>query len=317
MSNAAYKMEQINYLDTLFSSGKRYKPEELAELLYKLNSDGKGGTSIKTVYRLLKEMKEDFHAPIVKDEENRRYYSCDKTVMLPSFVARAENFHFVKIVNNLLETIKDTPIYEKAEKVFKELSICAPNKSSLTDVSAPSRVIFLGAPASDIKSEVYNTILNGMEMNKHLIIYYYNYKKKIVEKKGVQPYQLIYDKGIWDLWCYDCLSKERRQYNVSRIRNVEIVNEPFTLPKDYDYHNETPGTFGCYRDVGKKDHYSILFKRDSYAYIYAKDRVWGLNQTTDESRDDGIVISFDNNQSKLIERWVLALTLKHKMGNVV
>ena len=249
-------------------------------------------------------MKKELKAPIAIDENHKRYYSCERTVMLPGCVARAENFHFVAVLNNLLETIKNTPVYEQAQKVFSELSILAPSQNSYGQAdTAPSRVIFLGAPATEIGDSIWNTIFTAMEKNCHIVIEY-DMQTNII-KRGIRPYQLIFDNGLWDLWGYDCVNRQKQQYNLSRIKSVELRPETFELPDDYDYRNETPGTFGCYRDIGAPmTHYKIHFRKGSYAGIFARDRVWGLNSSI-KYDDEGTIISFDNNQFLPILRWIL------------
>lgn len=307
MSNASSKINQINYIDKMLSKGGRYTPQEISDLLSDLETDG--GTSVKTVYRLLDKMKKEFHAPIAVDENNRRYYTNDQTVMLPGYIARAENFHFVEIVKNLLSTLKGTPVYEEAEKVFTELSILVPTKSGAqgkSEDSAPARVIFLGAPAAEIQDSTWNTIFSAMEKNVHIVIEYDLPGKGKTEKKGVRPYQLIFDNGIWDLWGYDCINRRPQLYNLCRIKKIELNQEFFDLPNDFDFRNVTPGTFGCFRDLNKDTmtHYRIHFRKGSYAETFAKDRVWGANYFAEED-DTGTIISFENNQFLPILRWIL------------
>ena len=306
MSNAATKINQIDFIDRILSKGGRYTPQEISELLDEYGRSG--GTSVKTVYRLLDKMKKEFHAPIVVDSQNRRYYSNDKTVMLPGYIARAENFHFIEIVKNLLETLKGTPIYDEAEKVFTELSIFAPTKSARNQSnsdSAPARVVFLGAPAADVQDSIWNTIFTAMEKSCHIVIEYEMPGQESI-KRGIRPYQLIFDNGIWDLWGYDCVNRRPQLYNLCRIKKIELRDEYFDLPEDYQFKNVTPGTFGCYRDLDKTSmtHYKIHFRHGSYAETYAKDRVWGLNPYIEED-ETGTIISFENNQSAPILRWIL------------
>ena len=302
MSNAATEINRIIFIDRLLSNGKKYTPDEIAELLEL--SESNGGTSVKTVYRILKEMKEDFHAPIAVDDKHRRYYTCDKTLMLPSYITRADNLNFINIVRNILETIKDSPVYPKAEKIFNELFCIVPSVCNKT--SATSRVIFLGAPAADVPDAIWNTIYNAMEKNYHIVIEYRLTGHNKTIKRGIRPYQLIFDDGIWDLWGYDCINRQKQQYNLCRIKSVEIKPELFELPDDFDYRNETPGTFGCYRDTKKKGMtcYKIHFEKGSYVEAYAKDRIWGNNSSVTED-ETGTTISFENNQFLPILRWVL------------
>ena len=68
----------------------------------------------------------------------------------------------------------------------------------------------------------------------------------------------------------------------------------------------TPGTFGCFVDVGgeKMTRYKIRLAKGSYAESFARERVWGLNPSVTTTKE-GTVISFDDNQYLPILRWVL------------
>ncbi|MBR5096613.1 MAG: WYL domain-containing protein, partial [Treponema sp.] len=174
--------------------------------------------------------------------------------------------------------------------------------------AAANRVIFLGAPASDVRDSIWSEIYKAMEGNYHIGIKYVSSGKSQQVSRGVRPYQLIFDDGIWDLWGYDCVKKTTRLFNLSRIKSVEIKKyaDRFTLPKDYDFHNVTPGTFGCFRDADtdKMTHYKILLAKGSYAESFASERVWGLNPSVKTTKD-GTIISFDDNQYLPILRWIL------------
>ena len=123
----------------------------------------------------------------------------------------------------------------------------------------------------------------------------------------MQPYQLIFDNGIWELWAY-CLRQKHegmKLFNLSRISSVEILElaGKFVLPKNYTFKNFVVGNFGCFNDENPQI-YKIKFPKDSYAWRYSKDRIWGAKQTIDEC-DDGYILSFEASQFKPILRWIL------------
>ena len=50
--------------------------------------------------------------------------------------------------------------------------------------------------------------------------------------------------------------------------------------------------------------YKIKFPKDSYAWLYSKDRTWGGNQTIEET-ESGYILSFEASQFKPVLRWIL------------
>ena len=311
-----YKRFQL--IDEFFASGKRATVKELAEYFDRIMDQSDFnltcGFSDKILYKVLNAMRDELNAPLQKDNENRFYYSSTKTLTKPGFLSREETGKTIRMINHLLETIKDSPIYEEAAKLCSDITNEAPlidryGKEMKNEMnSAPNRVIFLGAPASDVRDSIWSDIYKTMEDNYHISIKYVAPGHTESVSRGVRPYQLIFDDGIWDLWGYDCVKKQNHLYNLSRIKSVEIKtqSERFVLPADYDFHKITPGTFGCYRDTDTPGmcHYRIRLAKGSYAESFARERVWGLNPQIEET-ESGTVISFDDNQYLPILRWVL------------
>ena len=209
------------------------------------------------------------------------------------------------IISNFLETIKDSPVYEKAkdflEKEKDKLDYSKDDKENF------SRIVFTGAPQSSINQEFWNAIYEAMQENNPINIQYKGEGKKDCSLYTLRPYQLIFDNGSWELWA-ECLKKKHegmKLFNLSRIKRVDILKKQanFLLPSDYNFLHTLSGNFGCYNDRMPR-RYKIKFEKDSYAYLYSKDRIWGDNQTFEEI-DDGYILCFEATQYKPILRWVL------------
>ena len=165
----------------------------------------------------------------------------------------------------------------------------------------------MGAPEADIKKEIWDKIYKAMGMNAVLQMDYTPEVKNKSETYKVQPYQLIFDNGIWELWAY-CLRQKHegmKLFNLSRISSVAILElaGKFVLPKNFTFKNFVVGNFGCFNDENPQI-YKIKFPKDSYAWRYSKDRIWGAKQTVEEC-DDGYILSFEASQFKPILRWIL------------
>ncbi|MCR4790349.1 MAG: WYL domain-containing protein [Treponemataceae bacterium] len=315
---------RIMAIDRLLSSGRHYGIDELCKAVeseFSLYEDSsyRSGFDKKTIYKVIKAMKEELELPIGNDADGF-FYTEDSGLSGPAFLSRSETYKTLEMLENLLEAIKDSPVYEEASSLMKDLSMMAPLKKSFgnsyskkKEIPAGQRIVFLGAPATDIHTSTWNTINKAMENNYYLKIVYRPAGRENTIHCGYKPYQLIFDNGIWNVWGYDMLNKEKKQFNLTRIVSVELTDETFELPDDYDFHNVTPGTFGVYRDY-LDEHpgmvtYKIWFRKSSYAEKYATERKWG-NPALDgspfvEQVDDGSIISFSNNQFLPILRWVL------------
>lgn len=283
--------------------------EEMSKLLKR--SGFESGTSVKTIYR---RMRPELFKKGVEQKGNKYYYTRKSTAMNYDAI----NEHYSKkleeltIISNFLETIKDSPVYEKAKQfvenqIPKSKSYVRNKEIDDAGAESASRVIFMGAPASSVKTEVWDKLYSALSKNCFVVIEYKAEGREKSEKYAVKPYQLIFDNGAWELWG-DCTKpdhKGRKLFNLSRILDVELKEEAdhFEYSTAFDFRKTLKGNFGCYTD-GDIKKYKIKFNKDSYAYLYSKDRIWGENQSFEETAD-GYVLTFEASQYKPILRWVL------------
>ena len=285
--------------------------KDMSELL--IRNGLKKGASYQNLYKWLPDELNEYC--VEKDSEGKYFYNntyaeqskisqeIDKTEL-----SEAQKKEQISIISSFLDSIKDSPVYEKAKEFLtKEEAKLQSFRNTNTNSANYSRILFMGAPEADIKNEIWDKIYKAMGTNAVLQIEYTSEGKTKSETYKVQPYQLIFDNGIWELWAY-CLRQKHegmRLFNLSRISSVGILelSGKFFLPKNYSFKNFVVGNFGCFNDENPQI-YKIKFHKDSYAWLYSKDRIWGAKQTIEEC-DDGYILSFEASQFKPILRWIL------------
>ena len=285
--------------------------KEMSELLIRHGLSK--GSSYQNLYKWLPDELNEYC--VEKDSEGKYFYN--NTYVEQSKIdqeidkkelSEAQKKEQISIISSFLDSIKDSPVYEKAKEFLtKEEAKLQSFRNTNTNSANYSRILFMGAPEADIKNEIWDKIYKAMGTNAVLQIEYTSEGKTKSETYKVQPYQLIFDNGIWELWAY-CLRQKHegmRLFNLSRISSVGILElaGKFVLPKNYTFKNFVVGNFGCFNDENPQI-YKIKFPKDSYAWLYSKDRIWGAKQTIDEC-DDGYILSFEASQFKPILRWIL------------
>lgn len=285
--------------------------KDMSELL--IRNGLKKGASYQNLYKWLPDELNEYC--VEKDSEGKYFYNntyaeqskisqeIDKTEL-----SEAQKKEQISIISSFLDSIKDSPVYEKAKEFLtKEEAKLQSFRNTNTNSANYSRILFMGAPEADIKNEIWDKIYKAMGTNAVLQIEYTSEEKTKSETYKVQPYQLIFDNGIWELWAY-CLRQKHegmRLFNLSRISSVGILElaGKFVLPKNYTFKNFVVGNFGCFNDENPQA-YKIKFHKNSYAWLYSKNRIWGAKQTIEEC-DDGYILSFEASQFKPILRWIL------------
>lgn len=305
--------KRLLLIDKGIASG-RFPSEKDLLLMLKENDLS---VSRATFYLDLEALKNDFKAPINLNKDKGGYEYTTKTFRIPALLTTEEQINAAKIMRNMLDIIEGTPLYNEAKTVFETLSTISQRESSSTnDLEAENfsfsdlskkRVIFLGAACTNFSDEIWNTVISAIKKNVLISFMYKTVYETGEKKRTIQPWQLIFDNGNWNVYGYDYRTKTARLYTLAQMSEICLRKETFTLPKDFDFKNVAVGSFGCY--IGTETyHFSI--KLTGYIAHTASKRIWGKNQSikelphTDDPECDSIILSFDNNQFYPILTWI-------------
>ena len=94
-----------------------------------------------------------------------------------------------------------------------------------------------------------------------------------------------------------------RIYALSRIKNIKITKEQFTIPEGFDISKEVDLSFGIWHNTGAPEEYELLF--DSSLANYILEREWHKDQQMEQREDGSVYLKFASNQKKQILSWVL------------
>ena len=302
------KAKRYQAIDEIIASGRKLKWSQIiSELREKYNIK----TSRTSFFRDIDDLQEKYSAPIDTDFETSGYFYTDPKYRLPRFYTDENAAKAAKLIKSLMDTVKGNPLYKEAQEVFESLSIenhdLTLENIRIKKKTDNDRIIFVGAPNKEIPAETWRIIDKALQKNLVITFDYQSLTDTKPSKRRVQPWQLIFDNGNWNLHALDIIKNGRRRYSLSEIKNLELTNEVFSLPKDYDFKKMTIGSFGCMCHDWYNDFKVHLH---GYAARYAKNRIWGEEQKIAEDKEnpgqdgDGIILSFRSNQFMSICRWV-------------
>ena len=300
------KAKRYQAIDEIIASGRKLKWNQImAEMKDKYNLK----VSKSEFFRNIKELEEKYGAPIDTDFETSGYFYTDPKYRLPRFYTDENAAKAAKLIKTLMDMVKGNPLYKEAQEVFESLSIenhdITLENIKINKKPENDRIIFVGAPNKDIPAETWRIIDKAMRENRVITFDYTSNADKESKFRQVQPWQLIFDDGNWNLHALDIVKHARRRYSLEKIKNLKITKAVFKLPEDYDFRTMTLGAFGCMSDE-KYLNYKIHLH--GYAARYARGKVWGDNQkiTADKKHpeDGGIILSFRTNQLLCVQRWV-------------
>ena len=302
------KAKRYQAIDQIIASGRKLKWNQI---ILELRDVYGIQTSKTSFFRDIEDLQEKYQAPIDTDFETSGYFYTDPKYRLPRFYTDQNAAKAARLIKTLMDRVKENPLYKEAQEVFESLAIESRDLSieniRISKKSDNDRIIFVGAPNKDIPAETWRLIDKALQENLVITFDYKSLTDTKPKKRRVQPWQLIYDNGNWNLHALDVIKKGRRRYSLSEMKNIQLTKEVFRLPKDYDFRKMTMGSFGCMCHDTKLDYKIHLH---GYAARASKNRVWGENQTIVPDKKnpgpdgDGIILSFTSNQLFAIQSWV-------------
>jgi predicted DNA-binding transcriptional regulator YafY len=250
-------------------------------------------------------MKDMLNAPIAYSAKHRGWYYEEISFRLPARFASADDMLALGMTKSLISLYRNTPLYDSAQRLLNDIT--APLSSDdAADVKKAAwyekRIIVPPVASAPVDAKTWETIIDAMKENRLVTFEYRGVWDKEYKTRLVRHYQLLFDTGVWYIYGYSEERSAMRFFSLSRIKNISLTNEHFTLPNDFDYCTKNDGSyFGIY--LGKKGHYRIEFA--SSASVDIQERKWAVDQKIETTRN-GIIIDFSSTQYEKVLTWVLS-----------
>jgi predicted DNA-binding transcriptional regulator YafY len=133
--------------------------------------------------------------------------------------------------------------------------------------------------------DVIASLVDATLHQKRAKIEYFSFNSKRTKPYTLDPYRLVYYRGGLYLYARAAEYDEVRTFAVERIEKIEVSEQGFELPPDFDASAYARGAFGI--AGGKPEAVEIAFDADMAGYI--NERVWHESQEL-ESKPDGSVV---------------------------
>jgi predicted DNA-binding transcriptional regulator YafY len=156
----------------------------------------------------------------------------------------------------------------------------------------------------DIQLETFQALTRATQQQR---VVGFTYRALAAEKaagRKVQPYHVACVDNCWYLLAHDLGRGAMRTFALSRMREVEVLPEPFTRPKEFDANDYLKGSFGIFKGG---DDFEVVIQFDRWAADLVRERRWHWSQELiDLPKGGGIRLRMRLNNLTEVERWVLS-----------
>ena len=182
--------------------------------------------SLRTVYRDIDSLKNDFHCPIAYDRAAKGYYLTDHTWEFNGPAQLSESAMFALVLGaRIAEDVFPEPIKSRVSAAVDEI-LKGNNPDFLDTTLVHSLKVFAESGAVN-DSPVFPVVFEAWQKHRLLRIVYDDMKGDGPTERVVEPHVLFLYMREWRIKAYCHLRREPRTFVISRILEAELLPETF------------------------------------------------------------------------------------------
>ncbi len=288
---------RIYRIFSLIKDNKYISLEEITRII----SREFGNTSVRTIKRDIRTLRDDFRMPIAYSKAKGGYYLYSKAEFPFPKLTEGEVLSLL-ITATILHQFKGTDLEKDFEGLKDKLELFLRDANVIPAEAIENALSISFAfikPKVDIRDK-FVKILKAIRDKKSIIIEYHSFSSDQVAERRVDPYHLYNFEGVWYFCGYCHLRKEIRDFALDRIKSIRETSYEFKKPRDFDVYEYIKSAFR----INKGDVEKIRIKFDPYQARWIKERIWHETQSIEELPDGSIIYEIVANRDE-IKRWVM------------
>jgi len=150
------------------------------------------------------------------------------------------------------------------------------------------------------KQDVIVNLVDATLHQKQARISYFSFNSRRSKSYTVDPYRLVYYHGGLYLYARAHEYGEVRTFAVERVEKIDVLEEGFEVPPDFNVTEYARGAFGI--TGGKPETVEIVVQPPMSAYI--RERVWHESQELEDRPDGSVLLRMNVVPGFELKSWV-------------
>jgi predicted DNA-binding transcriptional regulator YafY len=203
---------------------------------------------------------------------------------------------------NLMSFLGGAPFAQDLESAFGKIKEALPARS----LPYLARVQELFAARPDPwkdysgKQDVIHSLIDAVLHQRRASIAYFSFKSRRTKSYTVDPYRLVYYHGGLYMYARAHEYGDVRTFAVERIETIEVLDETFEIPADFNISEHSRAAFGM--TGGKPEPVEVVFEPKAATYV--RERVWHESQELEEGPGDSLTLRMSVHPGPELKAWV-------------
>jgi len=225
-------------LITLIMLLQRQPEQKAADLAEKL------GVSVRTLHRYFG-MLDEMGIPIYAERGPYGGFSLVRGYKLPPLVFTPEEAVAIYLGTGLVSEMWGRLYQESAQGALAKLENVLPDEQRNEIAWARRSLVATGMHRTDPSAQApfLEKLRRAAREHRQVDMGYQGISKAETTQRQIDPYALVHRSGWWYLVGYCHLRDELRTFRVDRIQSLEVLNQTFQPPDDFDIHTYLASEF--------------------------------------------------------------------------
>lgn len=208
----------------LLQGGRGYNTEALAQAC---------GVSRRTIFRDLDALRQA-GVPLVYDEAIQHYHVPGTYFLPPTNFTPEEALALLVLCNDLGDR-SQLPFFDPARSAALKLASSLPQRLRDRLRLASDAVKIRREPINPLAGQqpVYEQLLEAISLRRCVRIRYHSLAEEKLIGTRLHPYRLLFSRRSWYVIGRSTLYRDTRTFNVGRIRELEVLDDPYEIPRGF------------------------------------------------------------------------------------
>jgi len=249
------------------------------------------GFTTRTAAREIENMRSRLDCPLQYDSSHKGYYYTDDTCPLPSIYLTTEELTALIMARNFLADISGGAIGDEIENIAQKINKVL-NRFVGDEWTIDNALSFRVSSHAPAPGSVIKHVLSACLKKRRIQFTYFSPAHNSHETRKVDPYHLLNYMGSWHLIGYCHLRGALRDFNLMRLKDLQILDEEFVPRGNFDIHEHFERSFGIYKNEDADDLTDVTIRFNPKRALWAKGRIWHKQQKEKELPDGSLEVTF-------------------------
>ena len=238
-------------------------------------------------------------------DHGRRTWRLEHDLDVPAAALDFMETAAVYLGRQFLEPLAGTELWDASQAAF----------AKLRQQFRPSALRYLESLACTIhstpvgqsdyaeRSHVIDTLMQSQRELRVVRALYHPARSASPEEYHLQPLGIIWHRGTLYVVAATAVDATAKHFKVDRIRDAEVLDEPFERRTDFDLQQHLTDSFGAYQKSGPLQTVRLHFAEPVARYV--TEHHWHHSETFEEQPDGSLIVELQLSDLTEVKSWIL------------